>query len=301
MPILALYLCLYVCVISHGQICLTGVRILAKDNLIKKIVSAPYYLWAAIFIVVPLVVVIYYAFTNSSGEFTLDYIKTLGNYRYIFLRSIWYGFLATIISLVIAYPLAYIMANSSASVQRMTMMLVMLPMWMNFLIRTYSWMTILADTGIINTFLQKLGLDPVHMINTSGAVILGMVYNYLPYMILPLYTVMSKMNRSLIEAAEDLGASKIHVLSKVILPLSLPGIASGFTMVFVPSVSTFYISKKLGGGTFAMIGDVIEMQFQTSYNYNLGATLSLVLMILIILCMAIMNRFTDEDSGGVVA
>lgn len=292
---------MYVCVISHGQICLTGVRILAKDNLIKKIVSAPYYLWAAIFIVVPLVVVIYYAFTNSSGEFTLDYIKTLGNYRYIFLRSIWYGFLATIISLVIAYPLAYIMANSSASVQRMTMMLVMLPMWMNFLIRTYSWMTILADTGIINTFLQKLGLDPVHMINTSGAVILGMVYNYLPYMILPLYTVMSKMNRSLIEAAEDLGASKIHVLSKVILPLSLPGIASGFTMVFVPSVSTFYISKKLGGGTFAMIGDVIEMQFQTSYNYNLGATLSLVLMILIILCMAIMNRFTDEDSGGVVA
>lgn len=292
---------MFVCLSINRQICLTGVRILAKDNLIKKIVSAPYYLWAAIFIVVPLVVVIYYAFTNSSGEFTLDYIKTLGNYRYIFLRSIWYGFLATIISLVIAYPLAYIMANSSASVQRMTMMLVMLPMWMNFLIRTYSWMTILADTGIINTLLQKIGLEPIHMINTAGSVILGMVYNYLPYMILPLYTVMSKMNHSLIEAAEDLGASKFHVLSKVILPLSLPGIASGFTMVFVPSVSTFYISKKLGGGTFAMIGDVIEMQFQTSYNYNLGATLSLVLMILIILCMAIMNRFTDEDNGGVIA
>lgn len=274
---------------------------MAKDTRIKKLVSAPYYLWAAIFIVVPLVVVIYYAFTNSSGEFTLDYIKTLGNYRYIFLRSIWYGFLATIISLVIAYPLAYIMANSSANVQRMTMMLVMLPMWMNFLIRTYSWMTILADTGIINSFLEKIGLSPVHMINTSGAVILGMVYNYLPYMILPLYTVMCEMNHSLIEAAEDLGANKLTVLSKVILPLSLPGIASGFTMVFVPSVSTFYISKKLGGGTFAMIGDVIEMQFQTSYNYNLGATLSLVLMILIILCMAIMNRFTDEDNGGIVA
>lgn len=182
----------------------------------------------------------------------------------------------------------------------MMVMIVMLPMWMNFLIRTYSWMTILEDTGIINSMLSALGLPQVHIINTAGAVILGMVYNYLPYMILPLYTVMSKMNNSLIEAAEDLGASKMTVLSKVILPLSLPGVASGFTMVFVPSVSTFYISKKLGGGTFAMIGDVIEMQFQTSYNYNLGATLSLVLMILIILSMAIMNRFTDDDDGGVL-
>ena len=271
-----------------------------KDSLMKKIISAPYYLWAAMFIIVPLILVVYYAFTDVNGNFTLDYIKTLGSYRYIFLRSIWYGFLATVISLVIAYPLAYIMAKSSASVQRMMVMIVMLPMWMNFLIRTYSWMTILEDTGIINSMLSALGLPQVHIINTAGAVILGMVYNYLPYMILPLYTVMSKMNNSLIEAAEDLGASKITVLSKVILPLSLPGVASGFTMVFVPSVSTFYISKKLGGGTFAMIGDVIEMQFQTSYNYNLGATLSLVLMILIILSMAIMNRFTDDDDGGVL-
>ncbi len=267
----------------------------------KKIISAPYYLWAVLFILVPLVLVIYYAFTDSTGAFTLDYVKTLDNYTYIFLRSIWYGLLATVICLVIAYPLAYIMANSSMNVQRTMMMIVMLPMWMNFLIRTYSWMTILEDTGIINSFLTKIGLDPVHMINTPGAVILGMVYNYLPYMILPLYTVMAKMNRSVIEAAQDLGAGKIGVLSKVILPLSLPGIASGFTMVFVPSVSTFYISKKLGGGTFAMIGDVIEMQFQTAYNYNLGATLSLVLMVLIILCMAVMNRFTDDDEGSIIA
>lgn len=271
-----------------------------KDSMMKKIISAPYYLWAAIFIIVPLVLVVYYAFTDANGNFTLDYIKTLGNYRYIFLRSIWYGFLATVISLVIAYPLAYIMSKSSASVQRMMVMIVMLPMWMNFLIRTYSWMTILEDTGIINNILSSVGLPQVHIINTSGAVILGMVYNYLPYMILPIYTVMSKMNTSLIEAAEDLGASKLNVFSKVILPLSLPGVASGFTMVFVPSVSTFYISKKLGGGTFAMIGDVIEMQFQTAYNYNLGATLSLVLMIFIILSMAIMNRFTDDDDGGVL-
>ncbi|MGN1117718.1 MAG: ABC transporter permease [Acutalibacteraceae bacterium] len=274
-----------------------------KDTLVKKIVSAPYYLWAVLFVIVPLVMVIYYAFTDANGAFSLDYIKTLDSYRYIFLRSIWYGFLATVICLVIAYPLAYIMANSGASFQRMSMILVMLPMWMNFLIRTYSWMTILEDTGIINTLLQKIGLGPLHMINTPGAVVLGMVYDYLPFMILPLYTIMAKMNRSVIEAAQDLGASKLTVMRKVILPLSLPGIASGFTMVFVPSVSTFYISKKLGGGTFAMIGDVIEMQFQSSYNYNLGATLSLVLMVLIIICMAVMNRFTEEedDKGGLIA
>ena len=274
-----------------------------KDTFVKKIVSAPYYLWAVLFVIVPLVMVIYYAFTDANGAFSLDYIKTLDSYRYIFLRSIWYGFLATVICLVIAYPLAYIMANSGASFQRMSMILVMLPMWMNFLIRTYSWMTILEDTGIINTLLQKIGLGPLHMINTPGAVVLGMVYDYLPFMILPLYTIMAKMNRSVIEAAQDLGASKLTVMRKVILPLSLPGVASGFTMVFVPSVSTFYISKKLGCGTFAMIGDVIEMQFQSSYNYNLGATLSLVLMVLIIICMAVMNRFTQEedDKGGLIA
>lgn len=273
-----------------------------KDTLIKKIVSAPYYLWAVLFVIVPLVMVVYYAFTDSSGAFSLEYIKTLNSYRYIFLRSIWYGFLATAICLVIAYPLAYIMAKSGASFQKMSIVLVMLPMWMNFLIRTYSWMTILEDTGIINSILEKIGLGPLHMINTPGAVILGMVYDYLPYMILPLYTVMAKMDNSVIEAAQDLGASKFNVMTKVIVPLSLPGVISGFTMVFVPSVSTFYISKKLGGGTFAMIGDVIEMQFQSSYNYNLGATLSLVLMVLIVICMALMNRFTDEEdnAGGIV-
>lgn len=273
-----------------------------KDSLIKKIVSAPYYLWAVLFVIVPLVMVVYYAFTDSSGAFSLEYIKTLDSYRYIFLRSIWYGFLATVICLVIAYPLAYIMAKSGASFQKMSIVLVMLPMWMNFLIRTYSWMTILEDTGIINSILEKIGLGPLHMINTPGAVILGMVYDYLPYMILPLYTVMAKMDNSVIEAAQDLGASKFNVMTKVIVPLSLPGVVSGFTMVFVPSVSTFYISKKLGGGTFAMIGDVIEMQFQSSYNYNLGATLSLVLMVLIIICMALMNHFTDEEdnTGGIV-
>ena len=217
------------------------------------------------------------------------------------LNSIWLGFIATIISLVISYPLAYIMARSTANVQRTMMMLVMLPMWMNLLIRTYSLMILLQDTGIINTALGFLRLPPLKMINTDGAVVLGMVYNYIPYMILPLYSIMAKLDRGLIEAAEDLGANKFAVLQKIILPLSLPGIASGFTMVFVPSVSTFYISKKLGGNTVSLIGDIIEMQFKSSNNYNLGAALSLVLMVMIIICMAVMNRFTsDEDDGGVL-
>ncbi len=258
-------------------------------------------LWAAIFIIVPLIFVVYYSLTDASGAFSLEYIKDIGRYRDIMLNSIWLGFIATIISLVISYPLAYIMARSTANVQRTMMMLVMLPMWMNLLIRTYSLMILLQDTGIINTALGFLRLPPLKMINTDGAVVLGMVYNYIPYMILPLYSIMAKLDRGLVEAAEDLGANKFAVLKKIILPLSLPGIASGFTMVFVPSVSTFYISKKLGGNTVSLIGDIIEMQFKSSNNYNLGAALSLVLMVLIIICMAVMNRFTsDEDDGGVL-
>lgn len=258
-------------------------------------------LWAAIFIIVPLIFVVYYSLTDASGAFSLEYIKDIGRYRDIMLNSIWLGFIATIISLVISYPLAYIMARSTANVQRTMMMLVMLPMWMNLLIRTYSLMILLQDTGIINTALGFLRLPPLKMINTDGAVVLGMVYNYIPYMILPLYSIMAKLDRGLIEAAEDLGANKLSVLRKIILPLSLPGIASGFTMVFVPSVSTFYISKKLGGNTVSLIGDIIEMQFKSSNNYNLGAALSLVLMVMIIICMAVMNRFTsDEDDGGVL-
>lgn len=258
-------------------------------------------LWAAIFIIVPLIFVVYYSLTDASGAFSLEYIKVIGRYRDIMLNSIWLGFIATIISLVISYPLAYIMARSTANVQRTMMMLVMLPMWMNLLIRTYSLMILLQDTGIINTALGFLRLPPLKMINTDGAVVLGMVYNYIPYMILPLYSIMAKLDRGLIEAAEDLGANKFAVLQKIILPLSLPGIASGFTMVFVPSVSTFYISKKLGGNTVSLIGDIIEMQFKSSNNYNLGAALSLVLMVMIIICMAVMNRFTsDEDDGGVL-
>ena len=269
-----------------------------KKTLGAKLTAAPYLVWSAIFIIVPLIFVLVYSVTDSQGNFTLQYILDIGKYKDVMLNSIWLGFIATVISLVISYPLAYIMARTTANVQRTMMILVMLPMWMNLLIRTYSMMIILQDTGIINTVLEALGLGRVHMINTETAVVLGMVYNYVPYMILPLYSIMSKMDHNLIEAAEDLGANKFTVLKNVVLPLSLPGIASGFTMVFVPSVSTFYISKKLGGNTFSLIGDVIEMQFKSANNYNLGAALSLVLMVLIIICMMVMNRFTGEDDDG---
>ncbi len=271
---------------------------MAKSSLSKKLIASPYLVWAAIFIIVPLVIVVYYSFFDADGSFTLEFVSEIGKYKDVMLNSIWLGFIATVISLVLAYPLAYIMARSGANVQRTMMMLVMLPMWMNLLIRTYSMMILMQDTGIINSVLEKLNIAPFHMINTQGAVVLGMVYNYIPYMILPLYSIMAKMDHNLIEAAEDLGANKLTVFKNIILPLSLPGIASGFTMVFVPSVSTFYISKKLGGNTFSLIGDVIEMQFKSANNYHLGASLSLVLMVLIIICMMVMNRFTGEDDDG---
>ncbi len=272
-----------------------------KTSLGKKLTASPYIVWSALFIIVPLIFVAYYSVTDASGNFTLEYISDIGRYKDVMLNSIWLGFIATVISLILAYPLAYIMARSKANVQRTMMMLVMLPMWMNLLIRTYSMMILMQDTGVINSVLSFLHLPNVHMINTQGAVVFGMVYNYIPYMILPLYNIMAKMDHSLIEAAEDLGANKLTVVKNIIFPLSLPGVASGFTMVFVPSVSTFYISKKLGGNTFSLIGDVIEMQFKSANNYNLGAALSMVLMVLIIICMMVMNRFTgDDDDGGVL-
>ncbi len=272
-----------------------------KNSLSSKLISAPYLVWAAIFVIVPLIFVVVYSVTDANGDFTLEFIRDIGKYKDVMLNSIWLGFIATVISLVLAYPIAYIMARSGANVQRTMMMLVMLPMWMNLLIRTYSMMILMQDTGVINSVLEALNLPAVHMINTQGAVVFGMVYNYIPYMILPIYSILAKMDYSLIEAASDLGANKITVFKQIIIPLSLPGVASGFTMVFVPSVSTFYISKKLGGNTFSLIGDVIEMQFKSANNYNLGAALSLVLMVLIILCMMVMNRFTgDEDDGGVL-
>lgn len=272
-----------------------------KSSFAQKIMNAPYIIWSVLFIIAPLIMVIYYAFTDAEGNATLNNIAQIGDYTATFVLSISYGAIATLICLVISYPFAYFLAQSKASFQRTAVMLVMLPMWMSFLIRTYSWITILGESGVINRFLGIFGIEPLHMLNTGGAVILGMVYNFLPYMILPLYTVMSKMDNSLVEAAQDLGCSKFHCLRRVIFPLSVPGIASGVTMVFVPSVSTFYITQKLGGGQITLIGDVIEGQFQTAYNYNLGAALSLVLMVMILICLGLLNYFTDsDDDGGVL-
>ncbi len=274
----------------------------SSKRLTGYLVASPYVVWSAIFIIIPLFIMLYYALTDDAGVFSLANFATIGRYKKAFMISIVYAFAATVITLLLAYPLAYLMSKTKISSQRMLMILVMLPMWTNFLIRTYSWITILSNTGIINTFLGKLGIGPLQLINRPGTVILGMVYDFLPYMILPIYTVMCKIDHSLTQAAEDLGANKGSVLKRVILPLSLPGVASGITMVFVPSVSTFYISQKLGGNKTMMIGDVIEYLFNLGPDYyRVASVISIILTLMIVVCMFIMNRFSDSDSdGGVI-
>ena len=260
--------------------------------------AIPYLLWMVIFILVPLLLVAYYAVTTPDGAFTIDYISQVGEYTPVLVRSVWLAFIATVLCLLIAYPLAFIISRKSGSGQRTMVMLVMLPMWMNFLLRTYAWMTILEKNGLINRFLAQFGIGPLEMINTQGAVVLGMVYNYLPFMILPLYSVMTKIPNALIEAAQDLGCNGVQVLIRVLLPLTLPGISTGIIQVFVPSVSTFIISRMLGGGGNLLIGDLIDLQFLgNAYNPNLGAAISLVLMVMILPCMSITNQFGDEEKG----
>ena len=261
----------------------------------SRFLAAPYAVWMLIFTIVPLGIVAFYAFTDAGGIFTLENITSIGSYFPIFLRSIWYSIAAALICLLIGYPVAYYIAQCKPTTQRFLYMLIMLPMCMSFLLRTLAWVSLLEDTGIINSFITALGLSPLPLIRNNGAVILGMVYNYLPYMILPLYTVIMKIDNRLIEAAQDLGCNSRQVFGRVVLPLSLPGIVSGITMVFVPAVSTFYISQKLGSPGTILIGDVIESQFKAAYNPNLGAAMSLVLMVLIFVCVGIMNRFTSED------
>lgn len=257
--------------------------------------SAPYILWMAIFTVIPLGLVAYFALTTPEGSFTLENISRVGEYSGVLLHSVWLAAVATVICLLIAYPLSFSISRLGENKQRVMLMLCIIPMWMNYLLRTYAWMTILENNGLINKFFGIFGMGPFQMINTQGAVVLGMVYNYLPFMILPLYSIMTKIDGKIIEAAQDLGANTYGVFSKVILPLSVPGIRSGITMVFVPSISTFIISRMLGGGGNIMIGDLIDLQFLgNAYNPNLGAAISLVLMILILLCMSITNQFDEE-------
>ena len=278
-----------------------------------SLLSIPYVIWMAIFVVVPIVMVVIYAFSSAEGGFTFDNVSSMGTYTVVFGRSFKLAFIATVICLLIGYPVSYMMSKEGPGFQRLAMVLIMLPMWINFLLRTYSWMSILENNGLLNRFFQAIGLIDLYngifgtnleyfsMLNTPGAVVLGMVYNYLPFMILPIYSVIIKLDYSLIEAARDLGANGLNVFRRVILPLSFPGILSGITMVFVPSVSTFAISKMLGGGTELMLGDLIEQQFLGgAYNPHLGAAISLVMMIIVVVCMVVMNRFGEGEEQAVM-
>ena len=282
-------------------------------SLFQRLCLAPYSVWAALFIVVPLIFVAYYAFTDSNFNFTTDNItkfftatsqlsdgetvKEVHTYLLIFMRSLKLAVISTVICLVLGYPMAYIISKAGDRTQKILITLIMIPMWMNFLIRTYAWMTILQDTGILNGILSALGLKKVHIIGTEGAVVIGMVYDYFPYMILPIYSVMAKMDVKLIEAAKDLGCDSAGVLRRVIWPLSLPGVISGVTMVLIPSISTFYISQKLGNGKFYLIGDAIESQY-TANNLHFAAAIAFVLMVILLVCMAIMQRLTDNHTAA---
>ncbi len=263
-------------------------------------IATPYLVWMVIFILVPLLVVGYYALTDANGNFTFDNIVSLSQSVPIIIKSVCLSLIAAVICLLLGYPVSYYISRTSPKIQKFLVMLVMLPMCMSFLLRTLAWVALLQDTGIINNILEATGIGRMRLIRNSGAVILGMVYNYLPYMILPLHSILSKMDNHLIEAAQDLGCNNLGVFARVTLPLSLPGIISGFTMVFVPAVSTFYISNKLGGTDMVLIGDVIEKQFKSANNANLGAAMSLLLMLIILISVGIMNKASGTNEGEMV-
>ena len=283
-----------------------------KNNRLSRF-AIPYVIWMALFVVAPIIMVVIYAFSASVGGFTLDNFAKMGTYTVVFTRSFKLALIATAICVLIGYPVSYKMSKEGPRFQRLAMVLIMLPMWINFLLRTYSWMAILENNGLLNQLFRKIGLIALYnnifgtdisffrMINTQGAVVLGMVYNYLPFMILPIYSVIVKLDHSLIEAARELGANSVQVFRRVILPLSLPGVLSGITMVFVPSVSTFAISKMLGGGTEMLLGDLIEQQYMGgAYNPYLGAAISLVMMVIVVICMVVMNRFGEGEEQAVM-
>ena len=266
-----------------------------------RTLSIPYVGWMALFVVTPVVIILVYALTNSSGGFSFANFLSMGSFVSVFIRSFWLALISTLICLLIGYPVAYILSKERPRIQRFLLMLIMLPMWMNFLLRTYAWMSILENTGLLNRLLSTVGLPTLNIINTPSAVVIGMVYNFLPFMILPVYSVIVKIDRSLIEAAQDLGAGSAAVFRKVIFPLSLPGILSGITMVFVPAVSTFVISQLLGGGVDMLLGDLIEMQFLGSaYNPHLGSAIALMMLALVVVATLITNRFGGGDEGTVL-
>ena len=269
--------------------------------------AIPYVVWMALFTVAPLILIVIYAFSNAEGSFTVEHFTGMADYVGIFTRSLGLAAVATVISLLIGYPIAYFISKEKPSTQRFLMMLIMVPMWINFLLRTYAWMSILENTGLLNNFFRSIGLldllgvDFIPMINPPGAVVLGMVYNYLPFMIMPIQSVIVKLDKSLVEAAQDLGCHSALVFRKVIFPLSLPGVLSGITMVFVPCVSTFIISDLLGGGKDMLLGDLIQMQFAgTAYNPYLGSAIALVMMVIVMICQTVMNRFGEGEEQEVM-
>ena len=272
----------------------------------RQWICYPYLVWMALFIVVPLILVVFYACTNTvDGQtvFTLEhfvrffepiYLKVAG-------RSIGLALICTVSCLVLGYPVAYILASREFSSRRILLFLFIMPMWMNFLLRTYSWLSILETNGILNNFLELIGIGRKRLLYTNGAVILGMVYNFLPFMILPIHSCLKKMDYSLIEAAQDLGCDTANVFRRVILPLSIPGIVSGLTMVFMPAVTTFVISTLLGGGQFILIGNLIEQQFLTVYNWSFGSAVSVIMMLIILISMFVMSRVDREETGGLLS
>lgn len=269
----------------------------------NSILAYPYVVWSILFIIVPLFIVLYFSFTEMVG---FDYVFSLKQYRRllnpqygkILIRSLKLAFTSTLLCLVIGYPVAYIISKMKSSKRGLLIMLFIVPMWMNFLLRTYAWLPILGKNGLVNNILGNFGLGPYELLYNEGTVLLGMVYNFLPFMILPIYTILDKMDADVIAAAEDLGANRFHIFYKIIFPLSLPGVMSGITMVFMPAVSTFIISNLLGGGNQKLIGNLIEQQFTSSSNWNFGSAISIIMMIVILISMSIMNKFSDSDKEG---
>ena len=267
--------------------------------------AGPYLFWSVSFVVIPLLVIVYYAFTSDEGSFTfsnLAQITTPENLKALGM-SILLSFLSTAICLILAYPLAMILSQKQVNQTSFIVLVFILPMWMNFLLRTYAWVAILGKNGLLNTFLGWFGIPHTSILYTNTAILLGMVYNFLPFMVLPIFNSLSKMDSDLINAARDLGANSFQVFTKVIFPLSLPGVVSGITMVFMPAVTTFAISRLLGGGKFMLIGDLIEQQFTVVGDWNFGSAVSIFMMIIILISMAVMSRFEDEsdkEGGGLL-
>ena len=269
-----------------------------KASLFQRLAAAPHILWAIMFIVFPMIFVLFFAFTDADGNFSFSNITSLSQYGHVFVLSIAFALIATVICLIIGYPLAYFMSKQSPRAQKMLMVLVMLPMWCNLLIRTYALMALLDNGGLLNSLLESMGLDKISIVGTNFGVILGMIYDFLPYMVLPIFTAMTKLDPKFIEASQDLGCTSWQTMTRVIMPLTASGVISGITMVFVPSISTFYISQKLGAGKIDLVGDTIERLFQNPSTYNVGAAISLVMMVLIIISVTIMNRFSDDKQPG---